>query len=66
MSLAPPSWDILAIMLSTDVRSLDPHVQKAPPVNQDFDLMEVWAHQMHHNVIICLQEPHLCKHCQAK
>ena len=27
--------------------------------------MKVWTHQMHHNFVICLQEPHLCKHCQA-
>ena len=54
MSLAPPSWDILAMIL-----------QKAPPVDQDFDLMKVWTYQMCHNFVICLQEPHLHKHCQA-
>ena len=27
--------------------------------------MKVWTHQMRHNSIICLWEPHLCKHCQA-
>ena len=27
--------------------------------------MKVWTHQMHHNFVICLQEPHLCKNCQA-
>ena len=27
--------------------------------------MEVWTHQMRHNFIICLQEPHLHKHRQA-
>ena len=28
-------------------------------------MTEVWTHQMHHNFVICLQEPHLHKHCQA-
>ena len=65
MSLAPPSRDILAMILSTKVRSFEPYVQKAPPVNQDFDLTKVWTHQMHHNFIICLWEPHLHKHYQA-
>ena len=27
--------------------------------------MEVWTHQMHHNFVICLREPHLHKHYQA-
>ena len=44
---------------------MNPYVQKAPPVDQDFDPMKVWTHQMCHNFVICLQEPHLHKHCQA-
>ena len=27
--------------------------------------MEVWTHQMCHNIVICQWEPHLRKHCQA-
>ena len=65
MSLAPPSWDILAMILSTEVRSFEPICPEAPPVDQDFDPTKVWIHQMCHNSVICLWEPHLHKHYQA-
>ena len=63
MSSAPPFQDILAVIPKLD--HLDPYVQKAPPVNQDFDPTKVWTHQMHHNFLICLREPHLHKNYQA-